>query len=132
MPRWLRFIFGGGVNTVFTYGVYLALNLIMTYRWAYLIAYVLGVVFAYYFNAVFVFDARLSWKGLFAYPVVYIVQYGVSALLLEGLVKALDMSPKLAPLVVIVVMIPITYFLNKYVLKASEKTVAPSGKIIDK
>jgi putative flippase GtrA len=64
--RWLRFLLGGGINTAFSYAVYLALNTIMTYQFAYFIAYTLGVVFAYWFNSGVVFRVPQSWKGLFA------------------------------------------------------------------
>ena len=117
--RWLRFLLGGGINTAFTYGVYLALNLVMGYQWAYLLAYALGVVFAYWFNAVLVFKVPLSWKSFFSYPLVYIIQYGVSALLLGALVEIGPVNETLAPLVVAVGMVPLTYVLSKLVLRVS-------------
>ena len=117
--RWLRFLLGGGINTAFTYGIYLALNLTMSYQSAYLIAYSMGVVFAYWFNAVLVFRVPLSWKGCFSYPLVYVFQYGASALLLGALVAVGGVSETLAPLVVTVGMVPLTYILSKRVLKAS-------------
>lgn len=117
--RWLRFLLGGGINTAFTYGVYIALNLVMGYQSAYLIAYSMGVVFAYWFNAVLVFRVPLSWKGFFSYPLVYVIQYGASALLLGALVEVGSVSETLAPLVVTVGMVPLTYVLSKRVLRAS-------------
>lgn len=114
--RWLRFLLGGGVNTAFTYGIYLALNLVMNYQWAYLFAYIIGVVFAYCFNAVLVFRVPLSWKGFFSYPLVYVIQYGASALLLGALVEFANMSEKFVPLLVSVCMVPLTYTISKLIL----------------
>ena len=114
--RWLRFLLGGGLNTGVTYGIYLALNLVMAYQVAYFIAYVFGVAFAYWFNAVLVFRVSLSWKGLFSYPLVYLVQYVVSALLLGILVEFAHLSEQLAPLLVVICLIPVTYILSKSVL----------------
>ncbi|MGA7817085.1 GtrA family protein, partial [Caballeronia sp.] len=74
--RKLRFIVGGAANTGFTYVIYLLLKRVVPYQVAYLVAYCCGVVFAYWFNAVFVFKVPLSWKGAMSYPVVYVVQYG--------------------------------------------------------
>ena len=119
--RWLRFLLGGGINTAFTYGIYFALNLTMNYQLAYLLAYALGVVFAYWFNAVFVFKVPLSWKGFFAYPLVYVLQYGSSALLLGVLVEFANMNEKFAPLLIAVCMLPFTYMLSRYVLSWSNK-----------
>jgi len=116
VKRWLRFLLGGGVNTAFTYAVYLALNLVFVYQLAYFVAYTLGVVFAYWFNAVVVFRVPLSWKGFFSYPVVYIVQYAASAFLLGGLVELAGIMESLAPLVVAIAMVPVTYLMSKSVL----------------
>jgi putative flippase GtrA len=122
--RWLRFIIGGGINTGFSYLVYLGINAILPYHVAYLIAYAVGVVFSYWFNARVVFRVPLSWKGLAAYPVVYIVQYLVSALCLGGLVEFFQISELIAPLVVAVAMIPLTYLMSKLVLDGKNPSKA--------
>lgn len=114
--RWLRFILGGGANTAFTYGAYLAMNLVLEYQVAYFIAYAMGVVFAYWFNAVVVFRLPLTWKGFFSYPLVYVIQYGASALLLGVLVEVAGVSEILAPLAVTIGMVPLTYVMSKRVL----------------
>ena len=119
--RWLRFLLGGGINTAFTYGIYFALNLTMNYQLAYLLAYASGVVFAYWFNAVLVFKVALSWKGFFAYPLVYVTQYCLSAFLLEVLVKLAHIDERLAPLLIVICMLPFTYMLSRYVLSWSNK-----------
>lgn len=116
VQRWLRFLVGGGINTAFTYGVYLTLNLVMGYQSAYLMAYSMGVVFAYWFNAVLVFRVPLSWKGFFSYPLVYLIQYGVSALLLGVLVEFGSVSTTLAPLAITIGMVPLTYVMSKLML----------------
>ncbi len=115
--RWLRFILGGGVNTAFTYGVYIFVNLVLEYQWAYLIAYATGIVFSYWFNAVMVFRVPLTWKGFFAYPLVYIIQYGASALLLGVLIEVAEVHETLAPLAVTIGMVPLTYMMSKWVLR---------------
>ena len=79
--RWLRFLIGGGINTSFTYGIYLFLGIFVGYQKSFFLAYMLGVVFSYWFNSVVVFRAALSWKTFFSYPLVYVVQYGFSAVL---------------------------------------------------
>lgn len=120
--RWLRFIVGGGINTGFTYLVYLGINVFLPYHAAYLIAYAVGVVFSYWFNARVVFRVPLSWKGLATYPVVYVVQYLVAALCLGGLVEFFQISELIAPLVVVVAMIPLTYLMSKFLLGGKKQT----------
>ncbi len=123
IERGLRFLIGGCVNTAFTYGVYLALILVMEYQWAYSLSFVLGIVFSYCFNASLVFKIPLSWKGLFAYPLVYVVQYGISAIGLTFLVEFFEISERWAPLLILVVTVPLTYILSKWVIKMTNKAV---------
>lgn len=113
---WVRFMAGGAANTFFTYLVYLGLNEVVRYQIAFFIAYASGIVFSYWFNSIFVFGARLSWRGLMAYPSVYLIQYFFSSILLDRLVEFFLVSETLAPLMVTVLMIPITYLLSKAVL----------------
>lgn len=115
--RWLRFFLGGGANTAFTYTVYVALNSMLAYQFAYFIAYALGIGFSYWFNAKFVFRVPLSLRGLVSYPVVYLAQYVLSALLLGILVEGVGIEETFAPLLVTVALVPITYLLSRTVLK---------------
>lgn len=114
--RPLQFVIGGALNTGLSYSVYLLLLLAVDYQIAYFVAYLCGLLFAYWFNAVVVFKVALSWRGLMAYPIVYISQYALSALLLGSLVAFVGVTEALAPLVVAAVMLPITYLMNKLVL----------------
>jgi putative flippase GtrA len=114
--RPLTFVVGGALNTGLSYGVYLLLLLILDYQVAYFFAYLCGLLFAYWFNAVVVFKVALSWRGLMAYPIVYIVQYVLSATVLGGLVAFAGLAEAYAPLVVAAVMLPVTYLMNKFVL----------------
>ncbi len=120
--KWVKFLIGGGINTAFSYIIYLGLMLFIHYQIAYLIAYVVGVIFAYWFNAVIVFKVPLSWKGLFFYPIIYVIQYAISAFLLDIFVETMKIDKVFAPLIIIILMIPITYVLNKYILTTSSST----------
>ena len=113
---WIRFIVGGGFNTVFTYLVYFALNEVAPYQIAYLIAYASGIIFAYWFNSKIVFQVQITWRGLATYPVVYVLQYLASAILLDRFIEFFSVSEALAPLLVTTIMIPVTYCLSKLIL----------------
>ena len=122
--RWqrpLRFLCGGAANTLLSWLLYLALVQVLPYQWAYLGAYVAGIVFAYWVNATFVFRVALSWRGLFAYPAVYVVQYLAAAVLLEVLVRFAGAAPAYAPLAVTAILLPLTYLMNKLVLRDRRK-----------
>ena len=118
--RWLRFVTGGGINAAITYTAYLVLNMALNYQWSYLIAYIIGIIFSYGFNSLIVFKVPLSWRGLLAYPIVYVVQYGASALMLGLLVESKVLSETLAPLLVVVITIPLTYVMSKLVIHRSQ------------
>lgn len=117
--RWTAFLMGGALNTGISYLLFLILQIYLHYQVAYGIAYAFGVVISYWYNANFVFQVPPSWIGLFYYPIVYVVQYVASALLLSTLVEALDMPAQLAPLLVTGVMIPATYVMTRHVLRWS-------------
>ena len=117
--QWLRFLLAGSANTVFSYIIYLALSIVMGYQLAYLIAFIFGVIFSYWLNARMVFNAALSWQGLLAFPLVYIVQYAVSAASLELFVSYLNFSYVIAPLIVTILMIPMSYFMSKFIINVT-------------
>lgn len=119
--RLLRFVIGGGLNTAVTYGIFLLGNLVMPYQTAYLIAYLIGIAFSYFFNSLVVFKAPLSIRKFLAFPLVYVVQYLVSALLLEVSVKVLGVPVAYAPLLIIVITIPLTFVLSRFILARERK-----------
>ncbi|GAD23073.1 GtrA family protein [Acidovorax sp. MR-S7] len=114
--RWLRFFIGGVLNTGLSYAVYLLLRTIFAYQTAYAIAYIVGIVFGYLFNARLVFNVEWSWKGFWAYPLVYFLQYIGSAVLLGLFIERLAVSEVIAPMVVSAVMVPVTYAMSRWVL----------------
>lgn len=119
--RWLRFALAGLGNTAVTYGVYLALNLVINYSTAYFIAYFTGVFLSYYLNVVYVFKKKITAKGFFSYPVVYIAQYVISALLLLLVIDVAHVPESAGPLVVIAAMLPVTYLANKLIIDATQR-----------
>ena len=120
----IKFVVGGGINTAFTYGLYFGLQVIMPYQVAYALAFATGIVFSYWFNATIVFNTPVSWKGFFAFPLVYLAQYLLSAVLLSVFVERFCIPQNVAPLVVIIVTIPITFVLTRWFLR---RTKAPSS-----
>jgi putative flippase GtrA len=118
-----RFIVCGAVNTVVTYCAYLACLLVLPYLAAYTVTYVAGIFLSYYLTARFVFRQPLSLGRAFQFPVVYVVQYTLGMCLLYLLVKALGMSEKLAPILVILLTLPVTFLLSRLIVRG--KRTAP-------
>lgn len=113
----LRFLMAGAVNTAATYAIYLMLLAISHYRIAYTAAYMIGVVLGYALNTFFVFRARWNWKRMLAYPLVYVLQYVAGLLCLTVLVEGHWVSKEVAPLAVVLVTLPLTFFASRYLIK---------------
>jgi len=112
-----RFVIAGGINTVFSYAVYLLLLSIASYVTAYSISFVVGIVSGYALNTLLVFKQPWSLKKLFQYPLVYLAQYLVGIVLLSILVDYLNINEKLAPLIIVVLLLPLTFVLSKKIIK---------------
>lgn len=111
----VRFLLSGGLNTVFTYGIYLLLLQIVNYKAAYSTAYIAGIILAFMMNRSFVFRAHRGWKSAVLFPFVYLAQYLVGLLVAIGWVEKLGLPPEGAPLAAIVVTIPVTFVLSRAV-----------------
>jgi putative flippase GtrA len=128
--RFVRYLVVGGANTAASYAVYLGLLLVMPYGWAYTIAFVAGIGVAYLLQSRFVFDAGVSWRTFFAFPLVYVVQYAVGALALRVLVETGVLSRELALFAVLVVTVPIGFVLSRalFAWRASHPRGGPSAR----
>ena len=88
----------------------------MTYQYAYLIAYCLSVVALYFMNTLFVFKKSISLHTFLQFPLIYLLQYAIGAISLEFLVR-LGCPVNYAPVVIVIVLLPVTFVLNRLVLK---------------
>lgn len=118
----LLWAIGGGINTAITYGLYLLLKIYFSYRVAFSASYIIGIIFAYYYNSLVVFKSPLSIKKFIQFPVVYLVQYLLNLGLLEVFVQALNVNTTVAPLFVLIIVTPVTYLLSKLILKEKSFT----------
>lgn len=112
----IRFLQVGVANTVGTYVLYLALNLVLPYVAAYSITFIVGVLFSAWLNARYSFTIRLTGRTLFRFVVVYVISYVLSIQLLIFCVEVTGIHPNIAPLVVIVVFIPINFLSSRLAL----------------
>lgn len=111
-----RFIVVGGINTVVTYIVYVALVAVLRYPVAYSVTYVLGIVLSYYLNARFVFRRKLRATVALQYPIVYLLQYLLGLVLLYALVEIGHFSKLIAPIFALFITVPITYAASRCII----------------
>ncbi|WP_434989310.1 GtrA family protein [Xanthomonas melonis] len=121
----VRFLISGGINTVATYATYLALLQATSYKVAYTAAYVFGIVIAFFVNRLFVFQTHRGWRSLLLFPFVYLTQYVVSLAVVFAWVEHFGFSATLAPLMAILVTVPLTFLLSRFVFGGSTLTKAP-------
>ena len=110
-----RFVAAGAVNTVLSYILYVVLFQVIAYRAAFTLAYVAGIVSSYFLNARFVFRRAPTWRTVARFPLVYVVQYASSLVLVTAAVQWLAIPEWAAPLAALVVVVPITYVLSRLV-----------------
>jgi putative flippase GtrA len=110
-----RFLMSGGVNTALTYAIYIFLLMVVPYQVSYTIAYVLGIFLAYALNRFFVFKSHRGVRSVVLFPLVYLVQYLTAMLTLWVWIEQLGKSEKVAPLIAIIITVPITYLLSRFI-----------------
>jgi putative flippase GtrA len=120
-----RFLVVGALNTGLSYLVYLALLRWVSYRWAYSLSYAAGILLSFVLNSLFVFRVPLSWRRLLPYPSVYLVQYLLGLGVVHVGVELLGWDQRLIPVAVLVVTVPVSFVLTRWVLR--EKKEIESG-----
>lgn len=111
----LAFAITGTLSTTFMYLLYLGLNKFLSFQLSYLIGFSASVVALYFMNTFFVFKSPPSWKAFWKFPLIYVLQYAVSAFSLEFMVR-FGISETLAPILAVILLLPLTFVLNRLVL----------------
>jgi len=114
--EFVSFVCFGAVNTILTYIIYLIFLLVVTYPVAYSMTFVIGVYTSYYFNTKFVFKQKLTLRKALQYPIVYLIQYVLGLGLLYLLVETFAMDPRIAPIIIVVITVPITFLLSRLII----------------
>lgn len=112
-----RFLLAGAANTAASYALYLLLLGWLPPLPAYVAAYAAGIVLSYTLNALWVFRAGWTLRGLAAFPVVHAVQAILSIALFHLLVTRMGVPHQFAPLLVVAVTIPVTFLLARRVVR---------------
>ena len=117
LPRFVRFLFTGGLNTAVTYGVYLLLLGPIGYRWAYIASFVFGIGLSYAMLRWFVFQnagRKHAWALVAA---TQLGQFVVGLAVVELWVAVLGWPQALAALASVAVCVPLTYAVHRWVFR---------------
>lgn len=112
-----RFLVVGLASTGGSYLAFLAFLQVMHHQVAYALAFAVGLLIGYAFNATWTFRARHSMLRLGLYPLAYLPQLAFGAGLLEAIVAGLGIDPALAVLVVIAVSVPVNFILMRWMFR---------------
>jgi putative flippase GtrA len=115
--EFIKFLIVGCINTGAGYVFYLAFIQVLAYTYAYSLSFALSIVISYILNARYVFNEPLSLKKLLSFPLVYIVQYVCGLCLIYIAVEQLSIPVPLAPLLAVVITLPITFLLTRFIVK---------------
>ncbi|RIP37314.1 GtrA family protein [Staphylococcus gallinarum] len=115
----IKFIIVGGINTVDYYIVYLfLLKLIgLNYLISHLTGFIVSFIISYYLNCYFVYRVTPTWKKFIQFPITQVINMGMQTLLLYVFVQWLHVSSVIAPFAGLIITIPITFILSKYILR---------------
>lgn len=109
----ISFAIAGLLSTVIMFGLYVLLYKLINFQYAYFIAYSISVIALYFMNSA-VFKKQISLQTSLEFPLIYLLQYVLSAAFLQLLVW-LGISTTYAPLLIILLLLPLTFLLNRIV-----------------
>ena len=114
--KFIKFLSAGVINSVASYLVYLLLVLFLNYQASYATAFVFGIVLSFILNTKYVFEVDQTIKKFVLFPLVYLVQYILGAIMLNFLIELIGVNKFFAPLVIAVFLLPVSYILSKKIL----------------
>lgn len=117
----LKFIIVGGINTLNYYVVYLLLLKLLhiEYMISHITGFIVAFVISYYLNCYFVYRVKPTWGKFISFPITQIVNVSLQTVLLYVFVSWLNLPAEIAPFAGLIITIPITFILSKWILKDS-------------
>lgn len=115
----LKFIIVGGINTLNYYVVYLLLLKLLhiEYMISHITGFLVAFVISYYLNCYFVYRVKPTWRKFISFPITQIVNVSLQTVLLYVFVSWLNLPAEIAPFAGLVITIPITFVLSKWIFK---------------
>lgn len=117
----LKFIIVGGINTLNYYVVYLLLLKLLhiEYMISHITGFIVAFVISYYLNCYFVYRVKPTWRKFISFPITQLVNVSLQTVLLYVFVSSLNLPAEIAPFAGLIITIPITFILSKWILKDS-------------
>ncbi|GEP79438.1 GtrA family protein [Staphylococcus carnosus] len=115
----IKFIIVGGINTLDYYLVYLILlkGIGINYMISHITGFIISSIISYYLNCYFVYKVKPTWRKFIQFPFTQVVNMGMQTLLLYVFVQWLHISSVIAPFAGLILTIPVTFIMSKYILR---------------
>lgn len=114
----IRFLGAGAANTVLGFLIYEILILFIPYPIGYTISFLFSIAFAAIVYSRFVFGLAFGLGALFRFFAFYLLYYVAGLSLLTLLVKYFRVHAAVAPLIVIVVLLPLSFLGSRLSLQS--------------
>ncbi len=128
VARLVRFGIVGVLNTAIYYGFYLVLRTQIPYLVAHICAFVVAMTCSYFLNCYITFRTPPRWKTFLLYPLSNIASFVVTTVGLRIAVANLGLDSRIAPLIVAIIAIPITYVIAHSIM-IGRPTFAPAPDV---
>ncbi len=115
--QFARWFWVGVANTLFSLAVYQVAVLVMPYAAAYTLAFVVGILTAAWGQSRFAFATRLRAGSLVRFTLVYLAIYFTGLALLAFLIDHVGLHKAVAPFVVLMVQVPVSFLASRYALR---------------
>ncbi|PNZ80882.1 GtrA family protein, partial [Staphylococcus petrasii] len=87
------------------------------YMLSHIIGFVVSFIISYYLNCYFVYNVKPTLKKFLSFPLTQVVNMGMQTLFLYIFVRWFNFPSEIAPFVGLIVTIPITFVLSKWLLR---------------
>lgn len=114
--RLVRFAGVGVINTGTYYALYLALRTQIPYMAAHVCAFVTAMFISYFLNCYVTFRRPPKWRTFLLFPLSNVANFVITTVGLRVAVAGLGLDQRIAPLVVALVAIPITYLVAHHIM----------------
>lgn len=118
----LRFVIGGGFNTLLSYVIYWLLLPWVSYPVAYTISYAAAILTGFTINTRFVFRTAWSWRKLAAFPLVQLLNYLMGLGTVAFCIRYLGIDARIAPVLATVVILPANFLLTRALMQHGPKS----------
>ncbi len=112
-----RYLLVGGFNTLISYSLYLLLLPVLPYLLAFTSAYIISIFTSYLLQTKFVFKKKVVLASALKFPMLYIYLYFMNTGLIYICVNFILIDEVLAPIMVLVLTVPIGFKLSSIIIK---------------